>query len=175
MAELPRKSLSLALRHQRGRQIAGGWSAALEKVLGVSLGPDSFLPLEETDTLKALFFDRVKKNGSSTAKSVWSRDRKEALEAVFAQLAARVGPKRVILLSAVDEFIGAVRVRADLVLKSAFPVWSVVGRDLCIASESLDCGLCLEETLYDASGEYVANGLYELTSWGLLSQTQPVD
>jgi hypothetical protein len=45
-------------------------------------------------------------------------------------------------------------------------VWSVVEEDLCLATNDLEHGICLEEGFYDNMGNYVKDGIYELATWG---------
>jgi hypothetical protein len=64
------------------------------------------------------------------------------------------------------------RPRVDAVLKNAEAVWRVVDEDLSITTPEGSDGLCLERNFYKDDGKYVADGIYELSAWGVLQPSQ---
>jgi hypothetical protein len=164
--------LESALKSNRAKQILGQWKAALSSACAIQLSNDDFLGPEETAILKAQFFSKVRHEGGDTVNLNWPKGRLREVLDYLEDICIEVGESPVVLFSSVDHLIGAVRVPADRVLGNAMSVWEVVKNDLCLATEDLAGGLCVEQNYYDLQGEYVAEGVYELTGWGDFSQRQ---
>jgi hypothetical protein len=84
-------------------------------------------------------------------------------------LSLRLGTMKTILFSRNDQLLGAVNVPAAMVLTNVDEVWKLVGEDLSLTTEDLGHGFCLELNYYDGKGNYVKEGTYFLTAWGLLT------
>lgn len=160
-----RKDLALSLRKNRGQRVVGEWSVSLCRACGVQVSAIPFLSLERTEKLKRAFFERVKSE-SKKPKLYWEKREWSEVAAHLIGLCTHARNPAVILFSSIDEFVGAVRIPADAVLKNALPVWEVVKDDLCLTTEDLQHGLCLEENFYTPSGNHVREGFFELTAWG---------
>jgi len=169
MAEDHRRDLELRMRKNRGHGLATEWSRSLCAACGVEISASSFLSIKNTEELKSAFFTKVKTEAEAI-KAWWEKHETETLSVHLLDLCVDVGALPVILFSSVDQFAGAVRVPADCVLRNAMAAWEVVKEDLSLATEDLQHGLCLEENVYTYSGEYVREGLYELTAWGVFAR-----
>lgn len=171
MAGDHRRDMELRLRKNRGHGLATEWSRSLSAACDVAISANSFLSIERTEELKRAFFTKVKMEGQAI-KAWWEKQEKEILSAHLLDMCVHVRTLPVILFSSVDQFVGAVRVPADCVLRNAMAVWEVIKEDLSLATEDLQHGLCLEENFYNLSGEYVREGLYELTAWGVFARNR---
>jgi hypothetical protein len=165
MVEDHRRELEHRLRKNHGRRLAAEWSRSLSAASGVEISASSFISVERTEELKRAFFAKVKSEDRAM-KASWEKDERETLLAHLLDTCVDVRTLEVILFNCLDRFVGAVRVPADCVLRNAMAVWQVVKEDLSMMTEDLQHGLCLEENFYAPSGEYVREGLYELTAWG---------
>jgi len=160
------KKMELVLKKNRGHRIVATWSRRLSDACEVEISTASFLSIEKTEELKRAFFTKVK-NEEETFKTYWKKQDRDGLIAQLLDKCIDVRFLPVILFSSVDQFVGAVRVPADCILRNAMSVWIVTGEDLSMATEDLQHGLCLEENYYTPTGEYVPEGAYELTTWGM--------
>jgi hypothetical protein len=166
MMENKRKSLSLAVRRNRGSQILGGWIAALKEACGFEATPENFLTLEETEELKRKFFERVKSKNNCFHR-YWPQEALRDIASLLKGLGPAAYSTTVALFSNVDKYIGAVSLPAGRVLSNPEAVWKVVDEDLSITTLDLQHGLCLEYNFYTDGGEYIREGFYELTAWGV--------
>jgi hypothetical protein len=160
------RDLERALSKNRGRRLVADWSQLLSRACGIEISAMSFLSIEETAVLKRAFYNLVK-DERKRARAYWKKSERNDLGAHLSSMGTRarsLGP--VVLFSSVDQFVGAVRIKADCVLQNAMRVWHVVGEDLSAVTDDLHHGLCLEENFYTDEGEYVREGLYELSVWG---------
>jgi hypothetical protein len=164
-----REELEKRLRKNRGRQLFADWSQSLSAACGIEIAPSSFLSIEETEKLKAAFLARVKLE-SEAGTITWSRDEKTDLVSHLGNLCVHARCLSVILFNKLDQFIGAPLVPADCVLRNVLEVWEVVKEDLDMTSKNLEHGLCLEVNFYTPLGQYIKEGVYELTTWGLFSK-----
>jgi hypothetical protein len=162
------KRLELALRKNRGRRLVAEFSLRLSQAFDVEVCASSFLSIEETGELKTAFYSIVR-DERRAVRTFWRKTQSDDLIAHLLEMRKIARSPNAIVFSSVDRFIGAVRVPADCVLRNAMVVWQVVGEDLSLATDDLHDGLCLEETFYTAGAEYVREGLYELTAWGVFA------
>jgi hypothetical protein len=169
MASSHRREMELALKKNRGQRIVADWTRRLSLACGVEISAASFLSVEKTQELKSAFFDKVK-NDRKAIKAFWERQDKDDLVAHLFDVCIDVRSLPVILFSSVDEFIGAVRVPAECILRNAMSVWRVVEEDLSLATDDLQSGLCLEENFYAPTGEYVKTGGFEIAAWGAFAR-----
>ena len=65
-----------------------------------------------------------------------------------------------------DKYIGALIVNLEPILCHLEAVWDLVKEDLCVATPDIASGFCLESNFYDKNGDYISEGIFELTSWG---------
>jgi hypothetical protein len=168
-----RERLKLALAANRGRAILDQWSRSLGVACGRSIRHEDFVSIDRTRQLKEQFADRLKQQDSSH-RLFWNKDDVMSLHRHLSEVSSAVCGMEIVLFSSVDQFIGAVRMSAKQVLQNAASVWAVVGEDLSLASESMDDGMCLEESFYRSDGEYVHDGLYELTTWGRFQRDEAI-
>jgi len=131
--------------------------------------PGVLLSIERTEELKNAFTKRMQSEEVSH-REWYARQRNEMVHHVRV-LTLEAGALEVILFSNIDEYIGAARTRADLMLANPLRTWEFVGNDLMIATENLGSGLCLELNNYTRGGDYVKDGVYELTTWGAFAST----
>ena len=170
-----RDSLEKAINANRGHLIAADWSIALSEACGVEIGKDRFLAVDITVELKRAVFEKLRNHGNTIRTQFWRKEQFEDVESYLSALSSRVHDLRVILFSSVDESIGAVILPADCILSRVKVVWTMVGEDLCLTTEDLQHGLCLEENFYGDKGEYVRDGVYELATWGAFSEAIVID
>jgi hypothetical protein len=162
----PREDLELRLKKNRGHRLVAEWSGSLSGACGIEISASSFLPIERTMELKRAFFTKVKARSEESSRC-WDKQERDTVVSHLLNACVEVRSISVVLFSSVDQFVGAVRVPADSVLRNAMSVWEVVKEDLSLTTEDLQHGLCLEENFYTTSGDYVRGGLYELTAWGV--------
>jgi len=156
--------LRLLQRRQKGRRILPEWLRRVGDAIGVAVDKSDVFDLDKTDQLRSLLSDRVRRGG----------DRKRffsiaALDDVFVELESlgrETARSPVVLLHSSESCIGGLRVSADTALSHARGLWRVVGEDLQFITEDATSGLCLERNYYGAAGEYVSDGVLELTTWG---------
>jgi hypothetical protein len=166
MNDLPARR-ALAVRRNRGKLLLPEWVKGFAEASGLTLTPNDFLPLDETEQLKRRFVERLQEEDVSYGE--WPvRDRDDVIGYLRA-LSAVAGHLNVVLFSSADEFIGAARVWSDAVLAQPIKTWDVVEADLSLATEDLASGLCLEMNYYTRNHEYVKDGVYALTRWGVFS------
>jgi hypothetical protein len=168
-----REELEKRLRKNRGRQLFADWSQSLSAACGIEIAPSSFLSIEETEKLKTAFLARVKLE-SRAGTITWFKNEKTDLVSHLVDLCDHAGSLSVILFNKLDQFIGAPLVPADCVLRNVLEVWDVVEEDLDLASKNLDHGLCLEVNFYTPLGQYIKEGVYEMTTWGLFSKKKGI-
>lgn len=163
------EALDEALRKNRGRAIVAQWTRSLASACGVEPAAFSFLDLDATAELKASFVNALLKHNKGPFKRFWPKDSVNEVTIHLLTLAERVGAMPVVLFSKVDDLIGAVELPAERVLPHALAVWRVVEYDLSLVTRDVQHAMCLEETQYSASGEYLSAGMYEFTGWGAFS------
>lgn len=154
----------LLQRRQRGRAILPQWKSAFEAAANQSVTFDSFLDLEETERLRAGFFDKVRDFNCRHRFAM--NDDFGKMTSDLQSIMARPDGRRVVLFHSKDKFIGALKVDAETVLSALEAIWRIVEEDLCVATIDLSSGFCLERNYYDEAGEYFSNGVLELTTWG---------
>jgi hypothetical protein len=166
--------MELALRRNRGGRLIADWSRLLSEAVGVEISTNSFLPIEHTEELKRAFFIKVvdvrERKTRKELRVNWEKRDIYNLVSRLNDLCIAVGPLPVVLFSSVDQFIGAIRLPADCILRNVISVWKVVEEDLCVTTEDLQHGLCLEENYYTRLGDYKKEGVYELTLWGMFAE-----
>ena len=158
--------LAAAIRRNRARRIRQPWLNRFRAETGIRVSDGTLLPLPETVALKRRFYELVRAGGD--AHLFWSRQETDALFDKLRRLAGQNLPS-IVLFSSVDEDIGALELPAEAVLLRAERVWESVEIDLAMASRDCSDGLCLGESMYDADGNFVAGGVYELVCWGRLT------
>jgi hypothetical protein len=169
MAEDRRTDLEFRLRNNRGRLLVADFSIALSEACGVKVAAQSFLSIQQTEELKKPFFTRVR-DERERPMPYWQKQDRACVVAYCHDLGRDIGPHPVILFSSIDRYVGAVRLPADSILQNAMSVWSVVKDDLSLATEDLQNGLCLEENFYTPGGEYMRDGIFDLTAWGIFGR-----
>jgi hypothetical protein len=166
MMENKNHRLSELVRDNRGKKIRSTFLRDLSMSCGVEVDEIHFLNVEDTQSLKAEFIEKVK-SSVGTFHDHWPKQDWMKLASTLENLATSLGDQSVVLFSNVDQYIGAVRIQARYVLLHPEATWRVVGEDLSIRSDH-DGGLCLEENFYTRCGEYLREGVYEVTAWGNL-------
>lgn len=125
------------------------------------------MSVENTEELKNRFAERLMRSNRITATRNWSKRDLDAMLGYFHDVCIDVRTMPVVLFSSIDDLVGAIRVPADSILRNPMAVWKVVEGDLSLATEDLQHGLCLEETFYTISGEYIPEGIFEIAAWGV--------
>jgi hypothetical protein len=164
MSEERRNEMESRLRQNRARRIVDGWSLDLGNACGIAVARSAFLSPEDSSVLKTCFIEKLTDPG--TEKTWWRQQEKPLLLKHLHYLSDAVGAMPIILFSSVDSLLGAVRLPADLILRNVVAVWSVVQEDLCIATEDLADGLCLEQNFHTPDGDFHKGGVFELSVWG---------
>jgi hypothetical protein len=150
-------------RKQKGKAILPNWKAAIEDACKQRIEMDDFLDLEETERLRTAFFYKVRDG---------DYEHRFVAKPAFGELAAALrtmaadNKRKIVLFHSMDKFIGALKISKRAALEHLEAVWSVVEEDFCVAASDLTSGLCLEENHYDQSGNFVSDGIFELTAWG---------
>jgi hypothetical protein len=165
MKEDERSNIEMSLRKNHGRRLIADWSRSLSAASGIEIRSDSLLSIEQTQVLKRAFFIKVKSE-SQRRRLTWERPAWEHLLAHLLDVCINVRTMPIVLFSSIDQFIGAIRLPADCVLRNVLAIWEVVGEDLSLTTDDLQHGLCLEENFYTPSGDYMKEGVYELIAWG---------
>jgi hypothetical protein len=158
----PRKEI--LLRKQKGKTILPKWKTALEEAINQSVSLDSFLDIGETEQLRADFFDKVRLHNHEH--QFVTKDNLGKMLSELHLSIARYGGRRVVVFHSNDKYIGALQVDAEVIAHALEAIWRVVEEDLCVATIDLSGGFCFETNYYDEFGEYVPDGVFELTAWG---------
>lgn len=161
-----REAMERAMRRSRGRAIIADWSSALSKACGLDIRALSFLDPDITAEVNREFISVLRQNQTTTTRLFWPKHAKNDVVAHLLNTSQRVTGMQVVLFSSVDEFIGGVELPAELVLRNAEAVWKVVDADLSVVTRDFAHGMCLEESQYASDGEYIRDGIYEMTAWG---------
>jgi hypothetical protein len=151
----------------RAMKLRGEWLAALSAACGHPIEEQAFLEKPRTKELKEAFFSMVR-DRRDAVRVCRGVDEKHRVREYFATISPAIWTRHVALFSSRDEYYGAVRVPAQWVLKNPFDIWKVTEQDLSVAAEDLSSGLCLEYNYYNRHGQYMAEGVYEVTAWGEL-------
>ena len=159
--------LDLAIRRNRGSRIRQEWISRLRKASSCDLANHGFLELEKTVQLRAAFFARLGEI-APTKRLRWEKNALPRVEHLLAQVGRKAGELTLILFSSVDAFVGAAHLPAAAVLSNFLAVWNVVQEDFCVCTADIETGLCVEFDFYNDNGDYIPNGLYTLSAWGLL-------
>lgn len=167
--ELALQRNRMSQQNKRVSHLLPIWLAKLAKACNCKVSSENHLSLEETRRLKTAFFQRAEQASqrSTCLHHFWPHSNFENVEALLRDVGISVGQIRVILFSSVDSEIGTVSLPADAVLSNPKAIWDVVEEDLAITTPSLQDGLRLEFNFYSEEGEYIKEGLYELTAWGI--------
>jgi hypothetical protein len=162
------------MRTERARQAEGdklrrSWTQSLARACGYEPAPSDFLGIVETEVLKGSFFAAVKSLGAGRGfRGYWPLSESGAVASVLEDIARQTSVRHGIVFSDKDVYLGAVRLPVTAILNHAWSVWRVVGEDLTFASADLSDGLCVEINYYADRGQYVPEGVYELSAWGRL-------
>ncbi|QQS08045.1 MAG: hypothetical protein IPK69_08505 [Phycisphaerales bacterium] len=127
----------------------------------------AYLDVDTTQSIRGRFFTRVRESIDSEV-TYWNRDQRGELTLALRAISARVDDIQVVLLSKDDRTIGASIVPVVDILDNPWEVWDITGEDLCIVTQDIESGMCLEHSYYGLHGIYVPDGLFELCSWGKL-------
>lgn len=157
--------LDLVLRNNRGIRIRAQWMAKLTETTGIKISLKDFLSIKDTEILKQLFFEKIK-NDKHLLQKNFSTDSFNEILASFRDLSIDLHKLQVIVFSNVDQYIGAVYLSAGQVFLNLGTIWDAVGEDLCITTQDLKNGLCLEFNFYTDTGEYKKEGIYKYSAWG---------
>lgn len=144
------------------------WIKRLSEACATTIAHKAFVDPHQTADLKRRFFERVGQSASAERLFLPVNEMDRAVTCLDG-LGRRLSGDRVLLFHSMDAYLGAVALPAAAVLRNAVKVWDVVGEDLCIATEDISSGLCLEKNWYDDHGEHSADGVLELTTWGKLA------
>jgi hypothetical protein len=161
-----RKCLETLLRENKASLIRERWLADLSQATELQTSALSLVDVETTVTLRKTFFQRIK-SGSIDLHRYWPKENLADVLSFLSPLAREIGSEQVTLFSNVDQYLGAVQLPAGPVLRDISRVWKAVGQDLSMTTGSGDDGICLEENYYDSDGNYIREGIYELSAWGL--------
>ena len=164
MTEDRRDTIKLLQRRQKGNAIQNEWIRTFKKICGINVTVDDFVHLEKTERLKREFYSMVRER-SLDSRFVLNKDFDELIEE-FEEIAQCKGKQIVLLFHKMDEFIGALRLTRNGAFNNAQSIWHIADEDFALATSDLKSGICLEKNFYDRSGNYFANGIYELTAWG---------
>lgn len=168
MKENQHQALDLALWRNRGAQVLSEWVTTLRDACGFEASSANLLSLKETEDLKKAFFEKLK-DGAAVVRRYWPQNAFDEVVAYLCDLEAHISTMTVVLFSSMDQYIGAVKLSAEIVLIHAEAIWKVVNENLCVTTLDLQHGLCLEFNFYTEEGEYVKEGVYELITWGAFS------
>lgn len=152
-------------RQQRGKRIFSEWKALLEDALSRSVSAECFLGIEETEQLRAEYFEVFEQHNQNDRRFAAKDALGRLLDEIERSL-ARDGERPVVLFHSQDKYIGAVRLDAEAISRALEAIWRLTEEDLCVATPDLNSGFCLEMNYYDGSDTYVPDGVFELTAWG---------
>jgi len=161
MSETDQK-LNSALEKNRASRIRSSWTASLSQACGMEIAPEYFLSLKETTALKEAFWSKVR--GKGCPRRFYSKKNFEQIESGLKAITN--GQLTSVLFSSVDKYIGAVRLPASVVFNHIQSIWKVTEEDFCVATPDLQNGICLEFNYYDERGDFIKEGVYELSLWG---------
>jgi hypothetical protein len=150
----------------RGERIRINWLDALSSACSCDLSQNMLLPLQETSYLKDRFFQRVKFGGE--LHNFWTVEKYPELLSFLVNIGKKTHGLEFVLFHSMDNCIGAIRMKSETIFENIERIWDITQEDLCLASEKIEDGLCLEFNYYNQLGNYEPNGVYELTSWGNL-------
>lgn len=169
MNEHIRERRELLQRESKGRNIRPDWIQKMNSACGVLLTEDKFLPLDVTAQLRERFFDKVRSN--DLFHKWFSATQLDDLVGHLCQLQTLLkNPREVILFHSKDTFLGVVKIDIRVVLSNIKAVWEVVEDDFSLSTPDVTSGICVEHGFYNEHGNYVSDGAYELTTWGVFSQ-----
>jgi hypothetical protein len=151
--------LNRKLRDNQGRRRWPDLRRLLEVILDREFSERDRLGVEETETLKRLFYDRLR-SGAGVSRRVVRREAVVELWSEVGRLAEALPDLECVLLHQHDEYTGAVRVPAAAVLRSPARVWGAVGDDLRLTTDDAVDGFCFEFNHVHPADEY------ELSTWG---------
>jgi hypothetical protein len=169
--------LQRAIRRNKGRLIQSDWLLSLSAATGLELCANNLIDVDVTVAIRDRFFAKLR-DDRTLARRFWPREALDELTSYLAAGADRLKEEPVVLFSSVDHLIGSLELPANAVLRHAEAVWKAVQNDLTMTTRNLEHGMCLEESMYSSSGEYVERGPYELATWGAFSEkhsTKEVD
>ena len=161
------KPIDIALRKNKGARILPGWISSFCQITGASITNADFLFLEETDILRNIFAQNVKKAGALHIYWPINTSYPE-IERTICHLAEQ--RERIVLFHKADSQIGALFLSVNDILKNTDNLRELLGGDISFITKDGTNGLCLERTFYDGKGGYIADGIWELTAWGLFAQ-----
>src|SRR5207249_3292230 len=108
------------------------------------------------------------KKGRGIVRVNWPKESIGAL-AISLKLSLIEPSTPLVLFSSVDEYIGAIRLPAGVVLTRFQAVWEVVEEDFLVSTLDLGSALCVELNFYDVEGRYVRDGVFEVAGWGVFA------
>jgi hypothetical protein len=162
-----RLRLDAALLRNKRRHVVEQWMTKLATACGQKIESDRFLELDKVELIRASFLKSLQERRTSSV--WWEAADVDSVTQHLSRLARQIGAIPVILFSNLDNALGVGGLPADCILLNAFAVWTVVENDLNVVTETLRDGLCLELNYYTPSGDYVADGVYELSTWGIFN------
>lgn len=166
--DLPERDLSFRLRANAGRRMRDGWTQAFFEATGVRLDDATFVDLAETEELLKTFTRQLQED-RERHRVVVPAERVQSLQEVLAGEAFRFADTPAYVFPDVVDCLGAVRVRAGTVMQHSASVRGLLKHDLRLLAASCDGGLCLELDYYASDGAYVRDGVFTLSSWGVLA------
>lgn len=138
------------------------WILFFLRITGMRLKDTDFLSLEETDTLTSVFAKKAKASYSThrywPANTPWREIDDTVVNLVEKQ-------QLFIVFHRADAQIGALVLSAKEILNYTENLRELLG-DISLMTKDGSKGLCLEKPYYDSNGDYVAEGVWELTTWG---------
>lgn len=151
------------LRDNTGRRLWPDFRRLLQVVLDQEVSERDRLGVEETATLKRLFYERLRSGAGVSRRAVASR----SVATLWTEV-GRIGQSlphlECVLLHQHDQYTGAVRVPAAAVLRNPARAWGAVGMDLCLTTNGAGDGFCFEFNHAHPEDEY------ELRTWGRFSE-----
>lgn len=165
---MKKTEIDILKRKNKGNLIRPQWIESLENTCGFHPAVDDFLSLKETERLKEAFYDKIK-NGTSIFRENCAKDDFDKIIHLLHDKCIDIYALPVILFSDIDQYIGAVQLPCKYVLTNIENIWKLVKEDIAITTLDVKNGLCLELNFYSINGDYVKEGIYELTTWGFFS------
>jgi len=159
-----RDELTRRVRNNRGRRLWPDFQRLLQVVLDRELTERDLLSVEETESLKRLFYERLGQT-TGVSRRVVAPQSVAALWAQVGRLANSLPDLECVLLHQHDRYIGAVRVPAAAVLRDPARVWGAVGMDLRLTTDGAVDGFCFEFNHSHPGDEY------ELSTWGRFTES----
>ena len=166
------KKLEQLIKTAKGKKSCSQLKALVTQICNVDIADTDIrcLNVNDTEEIKMEFFKRIK-SSEKILKEEWKKSEYAKILLLLQNIASNVGKMPVVFFSSVDDCTGSVVLPAEYILFNADAMWKEIKGDLCIATQDNSSGLCLEENFYDLQQVYHAEGIYEMTRWGVFHLT----